>query len=272
MLSNPQYRSRFYNYQIMKDYLDGKITPWEFREKYIDQRHKDLDDWEKDGHTDEDFKKEVESLSENEKKFRDEYAGALWGNIEGISGGQALKIYEEGIEKYDIKGGGILYDIYNFMEWHINDYYPSDREGFDKYNTNEKELYERVKLAYDALKRHKKRWEIGCEDLRTNFIQKPVSLQSKPQEKYEIVGNFVTFRNYDKQNIQLFKQKILDHINDPNTIAIAGKYRACTVVHFYNPNTQLNVIKGTDGGFKSGWKLEREQHDFLKSTGKIGGN
>ena len=42
MLSCEQYRSRFYNYQIMKDYLDGKITPWEFREKYIHQRHKDL--------------------------------------------------------------------------------------------------------------------------------------------------------------------------------------------------------------------------------------
>ena len=256
----------------MKDYLDGKITPWEFREKYIDQRHKDLDDWEKDGHTDEYYEKEVENLSENEKKFRDEYAGLLWGHIEGISGDKALKIYEEGIEKYDIKGGQILDDVYNFMEWHINDYYPSDKEGFDKYNTNEKELYERVKLAYDALKRHKKRWEIGCEDLRTNFIQKPINLHSKPQKKCEIVGNFVTLRNYDKKNIQLFKQKILDHINDPNTIAIAGKYHEDIAIHFYNPKTNLNVMKNTNGEFWSAWKLSGRQHHFLKSTGKIGGN
>ena len=167
MLSCEQYRSRFYNYQIMKDYLDGKITPWEFREKYIHQRHKDLNDWEKDGHTDKEYEKELESLSENERKFRDKYAGALWGDIEGISGVEALKIYEEGVEKYDIKGAQILSDIYNFMEWHINDYYPSDSEGFDKYNTNEEELYERIKLAYDALKRHKKRWELEYENLHT---------------------------------------------------------------------------------------------------------
>ena len=48
------HQSRFYYYKLMKDYLDGKITPTEYSLKYNKQRHKDFDDWEKQGHTCED--------------------------------------------------------------------------------------------------------------------------------------------------------------------------------------------------------------------------
>ena len=56
------------------------------------------------------------------------------------------------------------------------------------------------------------------------------------------------------------KKKLIAHVNDPNTIAIAGKYTrggVKDVVHYYNPKTEINVMKDKQGKFISGWRLSR---------------
>jgi hypothetical protein len=80
--------------------------------------------------------------------------------------------------------------------------------------------------------------------------------------------------NFNKESSQLFKQKMLDHINDPNTIPIAGQYNkggVGDVVHFYNPKTSVNIMKDTNGNWVSGWKLSKIQREHIKLNGKIGG-
>ena len=73
--------------------------------------------------------------------------------------------------------------------------------------------------------------------------------------------------------IEILKEKYARYktIKNPDTIAIAGKYHVKDVVHYYNPKTNINVMKGTDGQFISGWKLTGGQRENLKAISKIGG-
>lgn len=165
MLLDEQYRSRFYNYQLMKQYLDGEISPDDFRIKYFEQRRDDLNFWKKAGRTFEKYEEELKNLSENEKKFREEYSDLLRNeNIET----EDLKKYEAGLEKYNIVGGQIWEDIHEFIFYHIELYYPSNTPEFDPMkDISEEQLYYRIKSAYNLLKRHKKRWELEYESFYT---------------------------------------------------------------------------------------------------------
>ncbi len=81
--------------------------------------------------------------------------------------------------------------------------------------------------------------------------------------------------NFNKPNADLFKNRLVEHVNNPDTVAIAGQYTrggVGNVVHYYNPNTKINVMKDMNGNFISGWKLSGDQIGFIKTTGKLGGS
>jgi hypothetical protein len=40
---------------------------------------------------------------------------------------------------------------------------------------------------------------------------------------------------------------------------IQGTYRGAPVTHFVKPKTGLNVMRGADGAFVSGWRLTLDQ-------------
>ena len=42
-------------------------------------------------------------------------------------------------------------------------------------------------------------------------------------------------------------------------------------MHYYNPKTEINVMKDKQGKFISGWKLGDEQRPIFEKTGKLGG-
>ena len=106
--------------------------------------------------------------------------------------------------------------------------------------------------------------------LERNLILPDIQIQAK----FKHAEHFGVKGNYNKQSAQLFKEKIIAHVNDPNTIAIAGKYTrggVRDVVHYYNPKTEINVMKDKQGKFISGWKLGDEQRPIFEKTGKLGG-
>ena len=97
-------------------------------------------------------------------------------------------------------------------------------------------------------------------------------LRSKFNKHKDIFG--MEDVNFNKQNAEVFKQKIVDHVNNPDTIPIAGEYtrgNVGNVVHYYNPKTEIDVMKDTSGNFVSVWELNDEQLQNLKRSGKIGG-
>lgn len=152
-------------YNFMKDFLQRKITPWEFRTKYSNQRCKDLDQDKNKGYTFEKYEEKLRNLSLNEKKFKDEYFDLL--NYEGMS---ILKDYEEGAKVLDIQGELFFMGIWNFLDCPIIEFYPSENEGFDpKVDTDEQTLTKIVHAAFNVLERNKDRWVSEAQ----KFEEKP---------------------------------------------------------------------------------------------------
>ncbi|CAL7961116.1 hypothetical protein MIDIC_240075 [Alphaproteobacteria bacterium] len=114
-------------------------------------------------------------------------------------------------------------------------------------------------------------------DIDENLLNREIKLpDAQVQAKFpRHAEQFGVQGNWNKQNGELFKQKLIEHVANPDTIPIAGTYtrgKVQDVVHYYNPKTELNVMKDKNGEFISGWKLNDGQQKYLKETGKIGGD
>jgi len=115
------------------------------------------------------------------------------------------------------------------------------------------------------------------ESLLKREIKFPADLNSrKMRKKFDRHrGDFgMAGENYNKKNVNLFKQKILEHMNDVDTIPLSGIFTrgdVGDVIHYYNPKTKVNVMKDMAEDFVSGWKLKETQQKSIKLTGKIGG-
>jgi hypothetical protein len=77
--------------------------------------------------------------------------------------------------------------------------------------------------------------------------------------------------NFCRENIELFKQKIKDHIADLPTGYIEGTYRKKTpALHFYNETNNLNVVFNvTNGEFITAWELGPNQVKDLKKNKNV---
>ena len=104
-------------------------------------------------------------------------------------------------------------------------------------------------------------------EVDANLLKKEINLTPKKlQMKFKHAKHFgMEGMNYNKKNADLFRIKILEHIKNPDTVVIAGKYRGDKAVHYFNPKTDRNIMKDLNGNFISGWKLEGDQlENFLK--------
>jgi Colicin D len=95
----------------------------------------------------------------------------------------------------------------------------------------------------------------------------PVQLQ----KKFKHASDFGVNGNYNTANRQLYLDALETHLDDPSTVAIQGTYRGDPVTHYFNPNTDLNVIVDPAGNFVSAWKLGPAQVQNLLTTGALGG-
>lgn len=72
--------------------------------------------------------------------------------------------------------------------------------------------------------------------------------------------------SWNKANAELFKRKIIEHVNDPETIMLKSVYHGESTNLFYNPRTNIGVHLRLDNRFWIGWKLSRGQLFFNNLT------
>lgn len=89
------------------------------------------------------------------------------------------------------------------------------------------------------------------------------------QKKFKHAKRFGVSGNWKEENKEKFEQALRDHINNSNTERVEGTYRGEDVIHFYNPETQNNVILTKDGKFLSGWTLSNKQKQHLTQSGDL---
>jgi hypothetical protein len=170
------YENRLYYYELMKDFLEGRIKAYLFRKQFWHQRNKDLDDDKKKG-----FYEYVEQYTEKEQKFTKEYFDQLYCYSPTDDVSKILCDYVKGAEKYQIKGYLFFIGIYDDLSVNIRDFYPrnvkearaagwdfsSDELGFPEfteeeykkeYCIDEKELRKKVQEKFDILEKNKDKW------------------------------------------------------------------------------------------------------------------
>lgn len=90
------------------------------------------------------------------------------------------------------------------------------------------------------------------------------------QKKFKHAVDFNVPGNSNTEGLKAFEQALKDHIDDPLTQKITGKYRwNQDVYHYYNPETNIDVMTKMDGNFISGWKLSETQMSDLIGDGNV---
>lgn len=150
---NETYNNRMLYYNFMKNFLEGKITAWNFRVQYWDQRHHDLSENKISGYAD-NYEQKIENLIDKDRIFK-QYTDDLY--EKGLA---KLDEYEKAAEKLNIKGELFFMGMWYFIDDYIREYYPSDKEGFDpKFDVDEETLTKIIHAVFDVLERNKDRWE-----------------------------------------------------------------------------------------------------------------
>lgn len=90
-------------------------------------------------------------------------------------------------------------------------------------------------------------------------------------KKFKHAIDFGIDGNNNRANQQAFQEALTTHIDGPNTQAITGTYRGNDAVHYFDPNTGLNVVTTPDGKLVSAWKLSEAQQWHLLNGGNLGG-
>ena len=101
------------------------------------------------------------------------------------------------------------------------------------------------------------------QSLNCEFTNKQLQKKFKDHAwQFGITGNF------DSANRELFRKALIKHMNE-NLICI-GTYRGKSVYHYYNPDTNLNVMfDRKTNKFISGWKLNDEQLENVINRGSL---
>jgi hypothetical protein len=90
------------------------------------------------------------------------------------------------------------------------------------------------------------------------------------QKKYKHATDFEVSGNYNLENAQLFKDKIIEHMKKPSTQIIEGTFKNIEVTHYFDTETGLNVFFNRDNKkFISGWLLKDDQLDNMVNRGSL---
>jgi hypothetical protein len=90
------------------------------------------------------------------------------------------------------------------------------------------------------------------------------------QKKYKHAIDFKVSGNYNPENAQLFKDKIIEHMKKPSTQIIEGTFKNIEVTHYFDTETGLNVFFNRDNKkFISGWLLKDDQLDHMVNRGSL---
>jgi len=89
------------------------------------------------------------------------------------------------------------------------------------------------------------------------------------QEKFKHAKAFGITGNYNKERAGKFIDTVRAHVENPDVQQIIGTYRRQPVIHYYHPETHVNVMTSLDGEFYSGWELSKPQQDNLEQRGSL---
>ncbi len=89
------------------------------------------------------------------------------------------------------------------------------------------------------------------------------------QAKFKHPADFGIEGNFSKANVGKFSSAINQHINSEGVQAVNGTYRGQSVVHYLNPNTDLNAISSLSKQFISSWKLNPAQFQNVLKPGGL---
>lgn len=89
-------------------------------------------------------------------------------------------------------------------------------------------------------------------------------------KKFKHAVDFNVSGSPNSEGLKSFELALKEHIDDPLTHQIIGKYRwNQDVYHYYNPETKIDVMTKMDGNFISGWKLSETQMSDLTGEGNV---
>jgi hypothetical protein len=89
------------------------------------------------------------------------------------------------------------------------------------------------------------------------------------QRKFKHALDFGVTENYNQINAAAFQAALQKHVANKNTQVIKGTYRGKPAMLYVNPNTRQTVIEDALGNFVSGWKLSKEQLQYVLIDGKL---
>ena len=109
---------------------------------------------------------------------------------------------------------------------------------------------------------------------RLKHLSQNRAIQIEPrqlQSKYDKhAKDFGVIGQFNSKNAKQFELSIQSHVSSPKTLVIKGTYKQKQdVIHYLSPSTRLNVMKGMDGKFISGWKLNSSQFENVLTRGSL---
>ncbi len=198
--------------------------------------------------------------------------GAVFVNYINMVGGRLFFDIPSMIESKVVENGGPSFDELAVTSQASTPGMPIDDAAFltvaklGDLSRQVHRLHKLRKLNLDKLRVSDKVVDLIDMELSREAKFSPAQLQSK----FKHAPDFGIKGNYNKGNIEKFRKTLINHINDPDVIPIRGTHRKTQpVLHFYNPNTELNVMLKTDKNFISCWKLGEGQIFDLLKTGNI---
>jgi hypothetical protein len=87
--------------------------------------------------------------------------------------------------------------------------------------------------------------------------------------KFKHAADFGVEGGYNGTNALKFEAALQRHVLAETTDVIPGTYRGRSVTHFVDPQTGLNVMRGSNGEFISGWRLTPDQLRNVLQRGKM---
>lgn len=185
-ITNAIFENRLFYYHLMKDFLDHKINTYHFKNKFMHQRNKDI---EINALSDFSEYYENRNLSENEKKFVEEYSDKLYSYNPTNNVNIILDEYVIGAKKYRINGPLFFDAIFSDLFVNIRDFWPrnlkeaetagwqstmdefgfaelSEEEYKNEYCIDEEQLRKKVQEKFKILEENKEIWMIEKQELQ----------------------------------------------------------------------------------------------------------
>lgn len=94
---------------------------------------------------------------------------------------------------------------------------------------------------------------------------------SQVLKKFKHANDFGVIGNVCRENFEIFKNKLIDHMKDPVIVKKKGTFKKdINVKHYTNYETGLNVMLRNDTNeFFSCWKLGKKQLKNVKNMGAL---